>query len=239
MAARRRVSGTAWSRSCPKAPRPRPARAGRKSGRSGHAVGRRRGGVRRGRHRRGGRRRSDHAGRPLVRGAGRARGHRRTGGTGPIRRAECRTGSPGGRMRNRLHEGATPRRSVAGSGGRGTRWNGDHAARCTIRSRTVALSYGGDPLDDDTLAYVVDPVRCVEDTVHHYFQPVRWSGVTGVSITYVVNERDRPIPTRTQEEMARRLPPPPPSSAWTPGTSCRSRTPPPSLRYWLESPTDP
>jgi pimeloyl-ACP methyl ester carboxylesterase len=34
---------------------------------------------------------------------------------------------------------------------------------------------GGDPLDDDTLAYVVDPVRCVEDTVHHYFQPVHWS----------------------------------------------------------------
>jgi pimeloyl-ACP methyl ester carboxylesterase len=69
-------------------------------------------------------------------------------------------------------------------------------------------SYGGDPLDDETLAYVVDPVRCVEDTVHHYFQPIRWAGVTGVSITYVVNERDRPIPTQTQEEMARRLPAP-------------------------------
>jgi pimeloyl-ACP methyl ester carboxylesterase len=70
------------------------------------------------------------------------------------------------------------------------------------------LSYGGDPLDDDTLAYVVDPVRCVEDTVHHYFQPIRWSGVKGIPITYVLNERDRPIPTRTQEEMVRRLPPP-------------------------------
>jgi hypothetical protein len=33
-------------------------------------------------------------------------------------------------------------------------------------------AYGGDPLDDDTLAFVVDPIRCVEDTVHHYFQPV-------------------------------------------------------------------
>ena len=36
-------------------------------------------------------------------------------------------------------------------------------------------TYGGDPLDDDTLAFVVDPVRCVPDTVHHYFQPVHWS----------------------------------------------------------------
>jgi hypothetical protein len=33
-------------------------------------------------------------------------------------------------------------------------------------------AYGGDPLDDDTLAFVVDPIRCVEDTVQHYFQPV-------------------------------------------------------------------
>ena len=69
-------------------------------------------------------------------------------------------------------------------------------------------AYGGDPLDDDTLAYVVDPVRCVEDTVHHYLQPVRWSNVAGVPITYVVNARDRPIPPDSQEEMALRLPQP-------------------------------
>ena len=31
------------------------------------------------------------------------------------------------------------------------------------------------PLDDATLAFMVDPVRCVPDTVHHYFQPVHWS----------------------------------------------------------------
>ena len=69
-------------------------------------------------------------------------------------------------------------------------------------------AYGGDPLDDDTLAYVVDPVRCVEDTVHHYFQPVSWSGVAGVPITYVLNERDRPVPPESQEEMVQRLPQP-------------------------------
>lgn len=69
-------------------------------------------------------------------------------------------------------------------------------------------AYGGDPLDDDTLAFVVDPVRCVEDTVHHYFQPVHWAEVAGVPITYVLNERDRPVPSGTQEEMAHRLPQP-------------------------------
>ena len=70
------------------------------------------------------------------------------------------------------------------------------------------LSYGGDPLDDETLAYVVDPVRCVEDTVHHYLQPVSWAAVTGIPVTYILNERDRPIPPATQHTMAERLPPP-------------------------------
>jgi pimeloyl-ACP methyl ester carboxylesterase len=70
-------------------------------------------------------------------------------------------------------------------------------------------AYGGDPLDDDTLAFVVDPVRCVPDTVHHYFQPVFWSMAAEVPVTYVVNERDRPIPTALQDEMLTRLPRPP------------------------------
>jgi len=69
-------------------------------------------------------------------------------------------------------------------------------------------AYGGDPLDDDTLAYVVDPVRSVADTVHHYFQPVHWSMAANVAVTYVVNERDRPIPLALQEEMLTRLPRP-------------------------------
>jgi pimeloyl-ACP methyl ester carboxylesterase len=68
------------------------------------------------------------------------------------------------------------------------------------------VTYGGDPLDDDTLAYVTDPVRCVADTVHHYFQPVHWSAAATVPVTYVVNRRDRPIPPALQEEMAGRLP---------------------------------
>lgn len=67
-------------------------------------------------------------------------------------------------------------------------------------------AYGGDPLDDDTLAYVVDPVRCVADTVHHYFQPVRWSIAAHVPVTYLLNTRDRPIPSPTQEQMVTHLP---------------------------------
>jgi pimeloyl-ACP methyl ester carboxylesterase len=67
-------------------------------------------------------------------------------------------------------------------------------------------AYGGDPLDDDDLAFAVDPVRCVPDTVHHYFQPVRWSLAAGIPVTYVVNDRDRPVPTPLQEEMVGHLP---------------------------------
>ncbi len=71
-------------------------------------------------------------------------------------------------------------------------------------------TYGGDPLDDDTLAFVVDPVRCVSDTVNHYFQPVHWSQVPPeVAVTYVLNEQDRPVPVALQEEMIARLPRPP------------------------------
>jgi pimeloyl-ACP methyl ester carboxylesterase len=69
-------------------------------------------------------------------------------------------------------------------------------------------AYGGDPLDDQTLAFVLDPVRSVEDTVHHYFQPVSWSAAAGVPITYVLNENDRPIRPEMQEVMVQRLPPP-------------------------------
>jgi pimeloyl-ACP methyl ester carboxylesterase len=67
-------------------------------------------------------------------------------------------------------------------------------------------AYGGDPLDDDTLAFVVDPVRCVPDTVHHYFQPVDWSHAANVPVVYALNTRDRPVPSETQELMATRLP---------------------------------
>ena len=67
-------------------------------------------------------------------------------------------------------------------------------------------AYGGDPLDDDTLAYMVDPVRCVPDTVHHYFQPVHWSIAAQVPVTYLLNTRDRPVTPEAQEQMVTHLP---------------------------------
>lgn len=66
-------------------------------------------------------------------------------------------------------------------------------------------AYGGPPLSDEDLAFAADPVRCVPDTVHHYFQPVHWSVAAGVPVTYVLNEQDRPVATATQEVMAARL----------------------------------
>ena len=70
-------------------------------------------------------------------------------------------------------------------------------------------AYGSDPLDDETLAYVVDPERCCKDTMWHYFQPVHWSRAAGIPVTYVLTERDRPVPAPLQEEMIGRLPDPP------------------------------
>jgi pimeloyl-ACP methyl ester carboxylesterase len=70
-------------------------------------------------------------------------------------------------------------------------------------------TYGGDPLSDDDLAFVVDPVRCVPDGVNHYFQPVHWSRIADVPVTYLLNERDRPISPAQQETMIGWLPRPP------------------------------
>lgn len=67
-------------------------------------------------------------------------------------------------------------------------------------------AYGGDPLTDDELAFVVDPARCVPDGVHHYFQPVHWSAVGDVPVTYGLTLRDRPVRTERQREMVARLP---------------------------------
>ncbi len=70
---------------------------------------------------------------------------------------------------------------------------------------TMRSAYGGDPLGDEDLAFAVDPTRCVPDGVHHYFQPIHWSQAAGVPVTYVLNERDRPVSTSMQEVMARHI----------------------------------
>jgi pimeloyl-ACP methyl ester carboxylesterase len=106
-------------------------------------------------------------------------------------------------MKERHREGLVLARAAAEREGRAVILPGPPEDPESFRS-----AYGGDPLDDDTLAFVVDPVRCVPDTVHHYFQPVHWSAVAGVPVHYVLNERDRPVPPDTQEEMATRPPGP-------------------------------
>jgi pimeloyl-ACP methyl ester carboxylesterase len=68
-------------------------------------------------------------------------------------------------------------------------------------------AYGGEPLDDDTLDFVVDPVRNVKDSMNFYFQPVgSWKALSDVPVTYVKNLRDRPLPAELQQAMLERLP---------------------------------
>jgi pimeloyl-ACP methyl ester carboxylesterase len=70
-------------------------------------------------------------------------------------------------------------------------------------------TYGGPPLTHDELAFVVDPVRCVIDTMSHYLQPISWRSTPAVPVTYVVNLMDRPVPVELQRAMLARLPNPP------------------------------
>jgi pimeloyl-ACP methyl ester carboxylesterase len=67
-------------------------------------------------------------------------------------------------------------------------------------------AYGGDPLDDETLAFVVDPSRAIKDSMNIYFQPVSWASIKEVPVTYVKNLRDRAVPPDLQDEMMSRLP---------------------------------
>ena len=64
----------------------------------------------------------------------------------------------------------------------------------------------GPPLSDEDLAFVADPVRCVVDTMSHYFQPISWLSAPPTPVTYVINLLDRPVPVELQRTMAGRLP---------------------------------
>jgi pimeloyl-ACP methyl ester carboxylesterase len=73
----------------------------------------------------------------------------------------------------------------------------------------VREAYGGDPLSDELIEYINDPVRCVRDSMNFYFQPVRWSSIADVPVTFVKHLRDRPSPPALQDEAIARLPSPP------------------------------
>jgi pimeloyl-ACP methyl ester carboxylesterase len=53
---------------------------------------------------------------------------------------------------------------------------------------------------------MIDPARCVTDTVHHYFQPISWQRVAWVPVTYVLNDRDKPLTPEIQERMVSHVP---------------------------------
>jgi pimeloyl-ACP methyl ester carboxylesterase len=74
-------------------------------------------------------------------------------------------------------------------------------------AEAIRSSYG-ETLDDETLQFIVDPVRAVKDSMNFYFQPVSWAAVRDVPVTYVKNLRDRPVPVALQDEMIGRLPNP-------------------------------
>ena len=75
--------------------------------------------------------------------------------------------------------------------------------------------------------------------LHHYFQPVHWSIAGDVPVTYVLNERDRPVPPAAQEEMSAGSRRPPRWCGSTPDTCRRSPTPPPWPTCWRPSRPDP
>jgi pimeloyl-ACP methyl ester carboxylesterase len=66
-------------------------------------------------------------------------------------------------------------------------------------------AYGGDDLDDELLAFMTDPERCVKDSMNFYFQPVHWGAIENVPVTFVKHRRDRPSPPELQDENIARL----------------------------------
>jgi pimeloyl-ACP methyl ester carboxylesterase len=73
----------------------------------------------------------------------------------------------------------------------------------------VRQAYGGDDLTDEQIEYINDPQRCVPDSMNFYFQPVHWSAIGDVPVTYVKHLRDRPSPPALQDQNISRLPTPP------------------------------
>jgi pimeloyl-ACP methyl ester carboxylesterase len=66
--------------------------------------------------------------------------------------------------------------------------------------------YGGPPLDDELVDFVVDERRWVQDSMNFYYQPVHWEPVAHIPVTYVKHLQDRAVPVPLQDEMAARLP---------------------------------
>jgi pimeloyl-ACP methyl ester carboxylesterase len=70
----------------------------------------------------------------------------------------------------------------------------------------VRVTYGGTPLSDELVEFVVDPTRWIQDSMNIYYQPVHWSAAADVPVTYLKQLHDRAVPVALQEEMAARIP---------------------------------
>lgn len=98
----------------------------------------------------------------------------------------------------------------------GLEWARAHGERLTAPRvedpESLRESYG-ERLDDETVAYLSDPARSVEDSFNVYQQPVHWSTVRA-PITYLRAGLDKPVPPDLQDRMIGHLPGEPTVVRW-------------------------
>jgi len=85
------------------------------------------------------------------------------------------------------------------------RANGERLVAPRVEDPESLRESYGERLDDQTVAYLADPSRSVEDSFNTYQQPVHWSTVR-VPVTYLRAGRDRPVPPDLQDRMIGHLP---------------------------------
>lgn len=106
-------------------------------------------------------------------------------------------------MREKHAEGVRQMMAAARAEGRSI----DTGPGLKVERERARKQYGGDPLDDALVDYVMDPVRLVADSYNVYFQPISWQGIPRtLPVTCIRNLRDRAIPVALQDEMIGRLP---------------------------------
>jgi pimeloyl-ACP methyl ester carboxylesterase len=73
----------------------------------------------------------------------------------------------------------------------------------------ASTQYGGDPLSDALVEYVLAPERRCPDSFNVYFEALTWGGVAhDLPATYIRNLRDRAVPLALQDTMIARSPGP-------------------------------
>jgi len=104
-------------------------------------------------------------------------------------------------MKPRHAEGCRKALEAARAAGRTiTTLDGPPPSRDQVREQ-----YGGDPLSDELVDYVLDPKRRCPDSFNVYFETLSWQGVPAdLPRTYIRNLRDRAVPLSLQDEMIER-----------------------------------